>query len=184
MNGPGLSKNLTSRLKLFRTALSPSPVPQCNRLRGSRGFGLITHWPLLPTLTAMLAPDSGLWFFRYFLGFPTVPTTLIGMFGVGTYLATNSSKSDIYTEPNAAGERCILVVRACLGKPYRAKEYNRQLLKPPDRPDGRGPFSSVMGLTKDQEGVLEHPEFVIYDRWQSLPQYAIWYKHESACKCT
>ena len=33
------------------------------------------------------------------------------MFGVGTYLATNSSKSDIYTKPNAAGERCVLVVR-------------------------------------------------------------------------
>eukprot|EP01047_Picozoa_sp_COSAG01_P023947 COSAG01_NODE_1463_length_10232_cov_5.501234_11_plen_529_part_00 len=106
------------------------------------------------------------------------------MFGVGTYLATNSSKSDIYTEPNEAGERCILVVRACLGEPYRAKKSDTKLLKPPDRPDGRGPLSSVMGLTKDQQGVLEHPEFVVYDRWQTLPQFAIWYKHASCCRCT
>ena len=35
-------------------------------------------------------------------------TKISKMFGLGTYLATNSSKADIYTEPNAAGERCVL----------------------------------------------------------------------------
>ena len=63
------------------------------------------------------------------------------MFGYGAYMATNSSKSDLYTEPTTLsadprkkGERCILVVRACLGEPFRAARTNTQLRLPPDRP--------------------------------------------------
>ena len=106
------------------------------------------------------------------------------MFGVGVYLATNSSKSDIYTEPNAAGERCILVVRACLGEPFKAPRANPQMLKPPEWPDGRGPLNSVVGLTQANGGVLEHPEFVVYKEAQTLPEFAIWYRHIGSCRCT
>ena len=65
------------------------------------------------------------------------------LFGSGVYLASNSSKSDIYTKPNEQGERCILVVRACLGEPHFEKtdQARREAwLKPPDRADDRGPL--------------------------------------------
>ena len=74
------------------------------------------------------------------------------LFGSGIYLATNSSKSDIYTKPNAAGERCILVVRACLGAAYLCSEPMRRSLRPPERSDGRGALSSVIALTTEAKG--------------------------------
>ena len=106
------------------------------------------------------------------------------MFGVGSYMATDSSKSDLYTEPNADGERCIMLVRAALGEPARLKAADQGLLKPPERPDGRGPLSSVVGLTRAAGGVLEYPEYIVYKDTHTLPQYAIWYKHAQGCRCT
>jgi len=113
------------------------------------------------------------------------------MFGVGTYLASNSSKSDLYTKPNAAGERCVLVVRAALGEAHvekletveRAREVRRWLM-PPQRADGKGPLSSVVAATRAQGGAVDHPEFVVYDGNQTLPQFAIWYRHSPDCFCT
>ena len=94
------------------------------------------------------------------------------LFGVGTYLATNSSKSDIYTEPNAAGERCVLVVRTVLGEPHKTKVSMPTVNKPPDRPDGRGALNSVVALTQAEGGCVEHPEFIVYKEAQTLPQCA------------
>ena len=119
------------------------------------------------------------------------------MFGLGTYLATNSSKADIYTEPNAAGERCVLVVRATLGEAYyenyhtpagvtpeahRSHIMSRRL--PPERADNRGPLSSIVGVTRQNGGAVEHPEFIVFDRRQCLAQYAVWYRHAPGCFCT
>ena len=106
------------------------------------------------------------------------------LFGAAVYLAANSSKSDIYTKPNAAGERCVLVVRACLGEAHRAQGPMRDALMPPERPDGRGPLSSVAALTLQQGGVVEHPEYMVYKDSQCLPVFAIWYKHGARCGCT
>ena len=106
------------------------------------------------------------------------------LYGFAVYLAANSSKSDIYTEPNAAGERCVLVVRACLGEAHLAKQAMPQALMPPERPDGRGPLNSVLALTHEQGGVVEHPEYMVYKDSQCLPMFAIWYKHGAACGCT
>ena len=92
------------------------------------------------------------------------------LFGVGTYLATNSSKSDIYTKPSAAGERCVLVVRAALGEPHRTAVPMPKANKPPDRSDGRGPLNSVVALTHAQGGCVEHPEYIVYKETQTLPQ--------------
>ena len=94
------------------------------------------------------------------------------MFGVGTYLATNASKSDIYTKPNAEGERCVVVVRAALGEAHRTKVPMRNANKPPDRSDGRGPLNSVVALTQAAGGCVEHPEFIVYKEAQTLPQCA------------
>ena len=95
------------------------------------------------------------------------------MFGrIGTYLATNSSKSDIYTKPNAAGERCVLVVRTVLGEPHKTKVSMPTVNKPPDRPDGRGALNSVVALTQAEGGCVEHPEFIVYQGPQTLPECA------------
>jgi hypothetical protein len=106
------------------------------------------------------------------------------MFGLGVYLAVNSSKSDIYTEPNEGGERCVFVVRACLGESHLAKQASPKMVKPPERNDGRGPLNSVVGLTHEQGGVLDHPEMIVYRESQALPEYMIWYRHQPTCLCT
>ena len=107
------------------------------------------------------------------------------LFGIGTYLACNSSKSDIYTTPNDAGERCILVVRACLGETfYVHDEPARDWMQPPDRFDKRGTHNSVVALTLQHGGCVEHREVVVYESPQLLPEYAIWYKHMPGCRCT
>ena len=69
-------------------------------------------------------------------------------FGVGTYLATISSKSDIYTTPNAAGERCMLVVRTVLGELHKTKVPMKTVELPPDQPDRRGALNSVVALSR------------------------------------
>ena len=109
------------------------------------------------------------------------------MFGHGVYFASNSSKSDIYTQPDLScspGLRCLLVTRVCLGEPYRAASGDANMRKPPDRSDGKGPLSSVVGLRTDEGGALMHREYIVYKEAQALPQYAVWYKHEAGCQCT
>ena len=106
------------------------------------------------------------------------------LYGHGVYLAANSSKSDIYTQPNLAGERCVLVVRACLGEAHQARVPMQEILMPPDRPDGRGALNSVMALTFKLGGVVEHPEYIVYQASQCLAEYAIWYTHGKKCGCT
>lgn len=54
---------------------------------------------------------------------------------------------------------------------------------PPERPDGRGPLSSVAAVTAQHGGAVEHPEYIVYERRQCLPQFAIWYTHQPDCFC-
>ena len=62
------------------------------------------------------------------------------LFGHGTYLASNSSKADIYTTTSdEAGVRAMLVVRTCLGEPYyasRACQVCCRPLPPAQQPPG------------------------------------------------
>lgn len=116
-------------------------------------------------------------------------------YGLGTYLATNSSKSDRYAEPNDAGEQCIFVVRTILGESHpeslqvgtpgyaQRREAVEQWRLPPERPDGRGPLSSVAAVTHQHGGAVDHPEYIVYERRQCLPQFAIWYTHQPDCFC-
>jgi len=116
-------------------------------------------------------------------------------YGLGTYLATNSSKSDRYAQPNDAGEQCIFVVRTLLaeshpetlqfGTPgYAERSLAVQKWRlPPERPDGRGPLSSVVAVTGQHGGAVDHPEYIVYERRQCLPQFAIWYTHQPDCFC-
>ena len=107
------------------------------------------------------------------------------MFGMGTYFACKSSKSDIYTKPLADGERCTLVVRTCLGEPYKAARGDPAMTAPPARTDGNmGRLNSVVGLTQAAGGRLQHPEYIVYKEAQALPEYAVWYRHAVQCACT
>ena len=110
------------------------------------------------------------------------------MFGSGIYLATNSSKSDIYTTANPKGERFVFVMRACLGEVHETKVAMPTAKRPPDRTDGKGPLDSVRALTL-ADGVndavaVEHPEYIVYNNAQVLPEYMITYKHAASCRCT
>ena len=106
------------------------------------------------------------------------------LFGSGSYFAANSSKSDIYTTPNAAGERCILITRVCLGEASIATTPCQDINRPPERPDARGPFNSIVAATQRDGGCVEHPEFIVFKEAQALPEYAVWYQHEADCSCT
>ena len=106
------------------------------------------------------------------------------LFGSGSYFAANSSKSDIYTTPNAEGERCILITRVCLGEASIATRPCREATRPPEREDGRGPLNSIVAATTREGGCVEHPEFIVFKEAQALPEYAVWYRHEAGCHCT
>ena len=106
------------------------------------------------------------------------------LFGSGSYFAANSSKSDIYTTPNAAGERCILITRVCLGEASIATTPCPQATRPPERVDRRGPLNSIVAATQSGGGCVEHPEFIVFKEAQALPEYAVWYQHEADCNCT
>ena len=56
--------------------------------------------------------------------------------------------------------------------------------RPPERDDDRGPLNSVAALTIPNGGCVEHPEFVVYNGRQTLPEFAIWYRHAADCWCT
>ena len=106
------------------------------------------------------------------------------LFGSGCYFAANSSKSDIYTTPNAEGERCILITRVCLGEASIATRPCREATRPPEREDGRGPLNSIVAATMSEGGCVESPEFIVFKEAQALPEYAVWYRHEAGCHCT
>jgi hypothetical protein len=78
----------------------------------------------------------------------------------------------------------VLLVRTCLGEPHVAQRADQHMRLPPERPDGRGPLSSTVALTRDKGGVVDHPEYIVYEETQTLPQYAVWYHHSGSCKCT
>lgn len=109
------------------------------------------------------------------------------LFGAAIYLATNASKSDIYTttaDGEVGGERAIFVMRACLGECHETRAPMREATRPPERADGKGPLDSVRALTQGVGGCVEHPEFMVYKSTQVLPMYLIRYRHRDGCRCT
>ena len=102
------------------------------------------------------------------------------LFGMGTYLAEDSSKSDIYARPDAAsGVKCMLVCRACLGETYYTRQQLQGISMPPDHQ-----CDSVTALRRDEGGCVDHREYVLYERGQALPEYRIYYRHEHGCQCS
>lgn len=114
------------------------------------------------------------------------------MFGVGTYLAANSSKADIYTDQRAlrgkvrtkcGAPRQIVVVRALLGESYRATAPMTGIFRPPDgKQDGR-PLDSVWADTHENGGAVDHLEVMLYERSQMYPEAVVTYVHCKDCAC-
>merc|ERR1712187_670713 len=109
------------------------------------------------------------------------------MFGVGTYLAENASKSDLYGDgdpkANAQGQlHCMLFVKALLGRPHYTNAPMKEATKPPDDSDGM-PLDSVVALTKDEGGCIDLREYIVYKSAQVLPLCRVMYRHKLECKC-
>ena len=124
------------------------------------------------------------------------------MFGVGTYFAHNSSKADIYSQPEQEpaltytdGLQCVFLARVCLGEPFYATRKSvtpaamSALMMPPDRADQAVPCDSVVGEVQGgqppgEEGYVMFREYVIYHTNQAIPEYLIYYKHKDSCRCS
>ena len=101
------------------------------------------------------------------------------LFGMGTYLAEDSSKSDIYAKPDTGGcVKCMLVCRACLGETYYTRRQLSGISMPPDG------YDSITALRQDEGGCVDHREYVLYERGQALPEYRIYYTHAIGCQCS
>ena len=107
------------------------------------------------------------------------------LFGSGVYFAKMASKSDIYTKPNDGSKiRTMYLARVCLGEAHQATKRMDSILRPPERPDKRGPLNSVRALSLDQGGCVEFLEYIIYKDAQAYPEFRISYEHTSTCQCT
>ena len=109
------------------------------------------------------------------------------LFGVASYYAINSSKSDAYTEdrhkplhPNAV--RTIIVARAALGESFCALRPMPKAKRPPDNSWG-SEFDSVWADTRLNHGCVDHVEVMVYNEAQSLPIALVDYVHETDCSC-
>ena len=103
---------------------------------------------------------------------------------LGTYFAENSCKSEQYTKPNADGVHCILYCRVLLGKIHYTKTTMVGHTRPPQIGTSTEIFDSVVAPTGPMENhaqkVQIHREFIVYDRAQVYPEFAIFYKHPAA----
>eukprot|EP00929_Paragymnodinium_shiwhaense_P105209 TRINITY_DN70138_c0_g1_i1.p1 TRINITY_DN70138_c0_g1~~TRINITY_DN70138_c0_g1_i1.p1 ORF type:complete len:393 (-),score=59.25 TRINITY_DN70138_c0_g1_i1:253-1431(-) len=107
-------------------------------------------------------------------------------FGRGCYFTTRASKADYYTEPGIwkglPGFRFMLVSRVALGAVAEQTAYNKALVRPPANDSGAS-FHSVLGVPRLRGGCVDHDEFVVYERKQSVLQYIILYRHVDGCVC-
>ena len=166
------------------------PIP----LRGAAGAGPFAHCDDEPIIKRYQEVNGSEWNERYlFHGAPAdkiekicqggldyrrAGTHMGDLFGMGTYLAEDSSKSDIYAKPDAHGIKCMLVCRVCLGETWYTREPLRRISMPPDDRD------SVTALRLDEGGCVDHREYVVYERGQAIPEYRIYYHHARGCRCS
>mmetsp|Transcript_5926 Transcript_5926/g.11758 ORF Transcript_5926/g.11758 Transcript_5926/m.11758 type:complete len:82 (-) Transcript_5926:88-333(-) len=45
-------------------------------------------------------------------------------------------------------------------------------------------YDSVWAETRARGGVVDHHEYVVYERGQALPQFCILYQHAQDCQCS
>ena len=109
------------------------------------------------------------------------------LFGVASYFAANSSKSDDYTEERSnklpkCSSRTLVVARVALGEAFRATQPLQSATRPPDDDEGVE-FDSVWAEKRDAGGCVDHIEVMTYSEAQALPVALIDYKHKDICTC-
>ena len=78
----------------------------------------------------------------------------------------------------------MFLSRVCLGEAQVANAQLRNIWKPAERPDYRGPMNSVVANAIAVGGCVEYNEYIIYKGAQAYPAYIIEYKHKTTCSCT
>lgn len=97
------------------------------------------------------------------------------LYGRGVYLAESCCKSDEYTLPNDAGQRCLLLCRATLGNVLYCDDVKPNV----DRLVHmcvNGSYHSVLGDREKTRGTYR--EFIVYDENLVYPDFIIWYRRQ------
>eukprot|EP00455_Lapot_gusevi_P003361 TRINITY_DN11381_c0_g4_i1.p1 TRINITY_DN11381_c0_g4~~TRINITY_DN11381_c0_g4_i1.p1 ORF type:complete len:161 (-),score=8.49 TRINITY_DN11381_c0_g4_i1:89-571(-) len=85
-----------------------------------------------------------------------------GLWGRGSYFATNARYSLDYAHTSSSGSKWIFLADVILGEVYHCAQ-NRNLIMPPDH------YDSVSGLAN------ESLNYVVYEHQRSYPKYLIEY---------
>lgn len=93
-----------------------------------------------------------------------------GLWGIGTYFATNADYSNSYSyKPAGKGYREILAAWVLTGESYRC-EQDETLRKPPAKsPDSDASYDTVCGHTAGSN------VYIVYDHEKAYPSYIIRY---------
>eukprot|EP00929_Paragymnodinium_shiwhaense_P057073 TRINITY_DN28562_c0_g1_i1.p1 TRINITY_DN28562_c0_g1~~TRINITY_DN28562_c0_g1_i1.p1 ORF type:complete len:244 (+),score=28.44 TRINITY_DN28562_c0_g1_i1:165-896(+) len=107
-------------------------------------------------------------------------------FGLATYFTPNASKADYYIRKKK-GKRfgdCLYMIaaRVCLGRAAVLKDKIPTAVRPPNNQDGSS-ADSVVALSRQAGGCVDHPEAMIYNEGLALPEYLISYRHAEDCAC-
>eukprot|EP00931_Biecheleriopsis_adriatica_P009416 TRINITY_DN110495_c0_g1_i1.p1 TRINITY_DN110495_c0_g1~~TRINITY_DN110495_c0_g1_i1.p1 ORF type:complete len:387 (-),score=25.74 TRINITY_DN110495_c0_g1_i1:192-1196(-) len=108
-----------------------------------------------------------------------------GLYGDGTYFASQACKSHQYTCPHGScracecrGTRTIILARVVLGDFYVTHQTLKGYRRPPEKGDNLL-YDSVLANPGDMlnhpKDYQDHQEFVIFDMNQAYPQYLIRY---------
>ena len=114
-------------------------------------------------------------------GFDEKVSSLEGLYGAGCYFASNSNKSDQYTD-RVAGEKIILYCRVTLGHAFFTDRVMRnERHAPPLPPPNEHAFhNSVVADPGPKEGHPRNPqihrELVIFSGRLVYPQYIVRYR--------
>mmetsp|Transcript_37746 Transcript_37746/g.94609 ORF Transcript_37746/g.94609 Transcript_37746/m.94609 type:complete len:461 (-) Transcript_37746:262-1644(-) len=112
-------------------------------------------------------------------GFDERRASLGGLYGAGTYFASNSCKSMQYSKQDPSTQcYTMLVCRVSMGWPFRTKSQHGQQRIPPDNTATPGrPFDSIFA----EKGVAhggqqQHNEYVVFNSAQAYPEYLVHFK--------
>jgi len=112
-------------------------------------------------------------------GFDERRASLGGLYGAGTYFASNSCKSLQYSKQDPSTQcYTMLVCRVCMGWPFRTTGQHGQKRIPPDNSATPGrPFDSIFaGKGVAHGGQQQHNEYVVFNSAQAYPEYLVHFK--------
>ncbi|CAE7279663.1 PARP15 [Symbiodinium sp. CCMP2592] len=100
-------------------------------------------------------------------------------FGRAVYFAPNASKCDLYSSEDSDGRKVMFLARVVLGSCFPRHRYCAEVKQPPKD------FNSIVAVTKDCYGAVDHPEVAVFQKAACLPVALIIYKHKKpTCQCT